>query len=291
MTVTIDDVLDSLGVSSGATVEALQGTGNRSFSVRDGDLRYVIRFDGTETGGLVDRRREHVHAREADRLGIGPRVLVSRPYDGVLVTELVVGKRLDAIDRPFPRETLGRLGTALRSLQTSTAFETVMDPWAKISFYLDDSGQRSAADAEAFGRLWDPIEARRDACHVDHTSGLVPCHVDLVPANAFDTGDAVILIDWEYSALSHRMWDPAYFSVEAGLGDDEIAGLLGALEPAVDPQTFHDWMIVARAVSLAWCLARLARAERGADLWRAEIERRRCDLAKELRAPRSGGTG
>ena len=35
----------------------------------------------------------------------------------------------------------------------------------------------------------------------------VPCHNDLLPGNVLQASDGVLLVDWEYTGMGHRMFD------------------------------------------------------------------------------------
>ena len=35
----------------------------------------------------------------------------------------------------------------------------------------------------------------------------VPCHDDLLPANLLSVADGVMLVDWEYAGMGHRLFD------------------------------------------------------------------------------------
>jgi thiamine kinase-like enzyme len=185
--------------------------------------------------------------------------------------------------RPFSCASLGRLAQLIGKLQESEGFGGLMDPWQKISLYLDDA-KLGEPEAEAnFGPLWSSLEVLRYKTAVD-PDDLVACHVDPVPENLLDREQGAILLDWEYAARSHRLWDIAYFASEARLTHDERVRLLHAFGQAEKQKEFQQWIVVAKAVSFAWCLARRARAPDERETWDLALVERRHNLQRCLEA-------
>ena len=176
--------------------------------------------------------------------------------------------------RPFDRRLLARLARCFRDLRAIEGFGGFMDPWRKIDGYLDDAGVSDPAGADAVGPLWPAAAALRERTSPRDVDA-VPAHVDPAPENLIDDGRRVVMLDWEYSARTHPMWDPACFAVEADLGPEEARALLERAGADREADDFDAWRAAVCLVSLTWCLARRRRA--GADAWRweAEIARRR----------------
>ena len=276
--------LERLGLDArdASGVEALAGTGNRSVRLRHGGRDLVLRIDGEETAGLVDRERERRHAMKAAALGVAPALAAVDAAAGVTLFHYVEGRRFDRLPRPYGAGALARLGGAFARLRGAEGFSGRMDPWAKIDAYLAEAGV-PAPDAEAgFGPQWPAIRGLRRACRLDRER-LAASHVDPVPENVLDCGDRVVLLDWEYSALCHPLWDIAYFAAEAALSPAERRALLAAAGMEDDMKTLARWIAAAQAVSLAWCLVRVRRAAEPS-FWRREVARRRSALARALAA-------
>ncbi len=268
--------LGELGLDPGLARDAtpLSGSGNRGFAVEAGGRRLAVRVEGRETRGLVDRGLERRHGRLARAAGLGPEILLDSPERGVLVTAWVDGRRLDETARPFDGSLLGRLARCILDLQARDGFAGLMDPWKTIDGYLDDAGVSDPAGPEAVGPSWTAAGALRERTPLRETDA-VPAHVDPVPENLIDTGDRIVMLDWEYSARGHPMWDLAYFAAEADLAPEETHMLLERAGKDRTADDFDAWCAVACLVSLAWCLARRRRAGPGAGRWRDEIPRRR----------------
>ncbi len=83
---------------------------------------------------------------------------------------------------------------------------------------------------QADARAPDPLASADAPRAADPTSGsrsgLVPAHGDPTPANMLFDGVAVTLIDWEYAAMAHPLWDFAGLAVEAALPTDAELAML-----------------------------------------------------------------
>lgn len=253
------------------------GSANRAVRLLVAGDDVVLRLAGSRTADLVDRSRECDHMRVASSLGVAPQVLAADPDQGLILYRFADGQPLDTMDRPFATPVLQRLGRAFRTLRQATGFTGVMDPWEKLETYLDEAGCSSPEAPDAFGSGWAVVDALRHVCCTEDATP-VASHVDPVPPNIIDDGDSVMFLDWEYAALCHPLWDPAYFASEAGLEGEECRILLAATGMDGETQALEDWIRVALAVSLAWCLVCRQRAANEA-LWNREIAWRRQRLA------------
>ena len=279
----IRDALERLGydMKDAHVTQSLQGSGNRTMRLLLSGDDLVLRIAGKETVGLVDRTREYDHMLKAAALGIGPEVVAVDPAAGVVLTRFVKGRGLDTLERPYEPGVLTRLGRVLARLRTARGFEGLMDPWVKIDAYLDEAECTAPDSSEAFGPLWAAVNGLRDACRLERKT-LVASHVDPVPENIVDFDDRAILLDWEYSALCHPLWDIAYFAAEAALSPGECRILLDAGGMDDDSGLLSKWIAVARSLSLAWCLVRARRADDPA-FWNRQIATRSDVLARASR--------
>ena len=249
------------------------GSTNRAVRLLVAGDDAVLRLAGSETADLVDRSRECHHMRVASSLGVAPEVLAADPGAGLILYRFAEGQPLDTMARPFATPVLRRLGHAFRTLRQATGFTGVMNPWETLETYLDEAGCTSPEAPDAFGPGWAVVGALRHVCRPDDAAP-VASHVDPVPPNIIDDGDSVTFLDWEYAALCHPLWDPAYFASEAGLSGEECRILLAATGMDGATRILEGWIRVALAVSIAWCLVRRQRAGSEAS-WNREIEWRR----------------
>lgn len=267
-------------------VRVLSGTGNRTFAAAWQGGEAIVRLPGSETGALVDRAVERHNLAVASGLGVGPGLLHVDARDGALVMTRVPGSPLGRVSGGRG-PALGRLGATLARLHGGPSFLGLMDPWAKIALYLHEAGIATPDHRDAFGALWPRILRLRDTASLDPRR-LAPCHVDPVPENAIDDGARVVLVDWEYAAMSEPLWDLAYACVEGGLDAGEEAALLDAYGLArPDRSRLAAWKTVARAVSAAWCMARAVAGD--APWWHSEVAIRLALLAADLDHPAAPG--
>lgn len=284
----IATLLAAAGMGRTDAVEPLSGTGNRTFAVQGRGFDVIVRLPGHETAALVDREAEAHNAALAAGLGVAPDLIHRDDADGAMVMVRAPGATLADLPAGARLGAVARLGACLARLHRGPAFLGRMDPWQKIATYLDAAG-RDEADAGAFGTLWPGIAALRARTSLD-PARLAPCHVDPVPANAIDDGRRVLLIDWEYAAMSDPLWDLAYVCVEGGLErHEECALLAGYGDTAVSGAALADWKLVAQAVSVAWCMARAASGD--APMWRREVANRLAALAGNLDDAAAAGDG
>lgn len=268
------------GLPAPRAIALLPGTGNRTFALDGPDGAAIVRLPGGETSALVDRAAECHNASVAAALGVAPRLLHVDARDGAMVVVRAAGQPLGRLDGVRRLDALRRLGAALAILHRGPAFRGVMDPWAKIALYLNEAGLAAPGDPGAFGALWPRLDGLRSRIALDATR-LVPCHIDPVPDNAIDDGRRVLLVDWEYAAMSEPLWDLAYACVEGGLDPaGERALLSGYGLGSAEAARLVGWKTMARAVSAAWCMARAATAD--GPLWRREVASRLAALAADL---------
>ena len=273
-------LLAAAGLGAAHEIVPLAGTGNRTFAVTGRDFDVVLRLPGRETQALVDRAAEAHNAALAAALGVAPAILHRDPGDGAMVMARAPGAMIADQPGSGRAAALGRLGCCLARLHGGPAFRGRMDPWQKIAAYLDAAGMRDGADPAAFGVLWPRIQALRTRTGLKEAR-LVPCHVDPIPANALDDGLRILLVDWEYAAMSDPLWDLAYVCVEGALEAPEERALLdgyGSDETLL--RELSGWKPVVRAVSAAWCMARAAMGD--ATIWRGEVANRLAALTADL---------
>ncbi len=276
----ITALVAAAGLGETRGIVPLTGTGNRTFAVTGENFDVVLRLPGDETGALVDRDAEAHNAAVAAEHHVAPAVLYRDVRDGAMVLARAPGAVIAAQPVPGRGGALERLGRCLARLHHGPAFRGRMDPWQKITAYLEAAGLRDGAGEQAFGSLWKPLTALQAQTAL-RQERLAPCHIDPVPANALDDGSRVLLVDWEYAAMCDPLWDLAYVCVEGALtAAEEEALLRGYGQQDIAAGSLRAWKPVARAVSAAWCMARASAGD--AAMWRAEVVNRLAALAADL---------
>jgi thiamine kinase-like enzyme len=171
----------------------------------------------------IDRERELLITQTTAEAGIGRPVwhwtgsfsifpfIPARPW------------RASDFSRPAQRDRLWPLIDALAELDIGT-------PRRRYSDYLQRYWQQLVAEsridpplAREWSAFWPDLLAFDEA---DWTAGLV--HHDLIPANLLDTGNRLVLIDWEYAAMGHPGIDRWTVDPDS-IGDSIDASFIAAL--------------------------------------------------------------
>jgi thiamine kinase-like enzyme len=226
----IERLEQRLGPADGSPAPLEGGITNRNYRVRFGATEYVVRLPGRDTELLgISREAERLAGESAAELGIAPPVVVAEPE--CLVTRYV-GARTADVDA-----VLASLAHALRSFHDSAITLPVrfwvpelLDRYAEL--VTDRGGELPPQYASARAL------ARRIAGVLPLTDP-VPCHDDLLAGNLLYAEDRVVLVDWEYAGMGHRLFDLGNLAVNNELDEAQETTLLDAYygEPPTASQT------------------------------------------------------
>lgn len=174
------------------------GLTNRNVKVVTPDAVYVARCSDTSSSLLgIDRDNEHVNSRAAERAGVGAPVIDYRPDLGVLLIGYLEGTTLTSADFSRPG-VLAKVARGCRTLHAGPRFQNDFDMFELQPAYLkilQDNGFRLPRGYLDYA---DQFASVRSAL-TEERAVTVPCHNDLLAANFVEDGDAVWLIDYEYS--------------------------------------------------------------------------------------------
>jgi thiamine kinase-like enzyme len=198
------------------------GITNRNYRVSFASRDCVVRLPGKDTSLLgISRQAEREANQTAAALGLAPEVVAVQ--DDCLVTAYVaaVPSQPEAI-RAAP-ETVAR---ALRKFHDSGVN-------LPVRFWVPDLLGEYADVVRARGGTLPPQYASAQALAQRIAAVLpltepVPCHNDLLPANVLQAGDRVMLVDWEYAGMGHRMFDLGNLAVNSQFDDAAEERLLSA---------------------------------------------------------------
>jgi thiamine kinase-like enzyme len=219
-----------LGPRQGDPVPLEGGITNRNYRVCLGATDYVLRLPGRDTELLgIDREAERLAAEAAAELGIGPRVSVAEP--DCMVTRFLGARPADV------HNALAPLARALRCFHDCGAR-------LPVRFWVPELLDRYASTVRAKGGEVPPEYARAQAMvrrieSVLPLSDPAPCHNDLLPGNLLYVDLRVVLVDWEYAGMGHRLFDLGNLAVNNGLDAAAEARLLAAYygEPPTPART------------------------------------------------------
>jgi thiamine kinase-like enzyme len=219
----VDQLTGQLGRLAGPPVPLEGGITNRNYRVRFGERDYVVRLPGKDTGLLgIDRQAERLANEAAAKLGIAPAVAAADAK--AIVTEFVVSR---PVDPDALRADPAHVARALRAFHDSGA-QLPTPFW--VPDLLDDYGR---IVAERGGSL--PAEYANTRVLADRVAEAlplvdpVPCHDDLLPANLLLVGGPrIMLVDWEYAGMGHRLFDLGNLAVNNEFDDEAETRLLSA---------------------------------------------------------------
>jgi thiamine kinase-like enzyme len=196
------------------------GITNRNFRVSFNGLQTVVRLPGKDTSLLgISRDAERAANEKAAELGLAPRVVASG--EDCLVTEWVQGEPSD----PATLDIEG-VARAVRAFHDSG-----LELW--VRFWVPDLLENYAEIVRARGGSLPPqySPAQELAGRIGDRLPLsdpVPCHNDLLPGNMLSTDAGVMLVDWEYAGMGHRLFDLGNLAVNCQLDEAAEIRLLTA---------------------------------------------------------------
>ncbi|BBZ29524.1 choline/ethanolamine kinase [Mycolicibacterium madagascariense] len=203
------------------------GLTNRNVKVTTPKGVFVARCCDTTSNLLgIDREREYLNTKAAERAGVGAPVIDYAPELGILLLGYLEGKTLS--DSDFGREgVIAKAAAAILALHRGPRFHGDFDMFERQPSYLDTvqrNGFRMPSDyldhAEGFARIREVLGTG------DRTT--VPCHNDLLAGNFIEDGDTVRLIDYEYSGNNDPHFELGNVWSECGLTLDQLDELVTA---------------------------------------------------------------
>ena len=207
------------------------GLTNQCFLLHLDSGDYVLRVEGHNSTALdINRDAElAVHQLVAGH-GLTPVIRYRAPAGGYWIREYVPGRPLSAAD--MNAATVARMADKLQRLHQFPLPPQLpeLSIGRKATVYWNMITARAPAS---------PVLALRGAAQTalggmpDERRSL--CHMDPLPANWIRTpDDRLVLLDWEYAAQGHPLWDLAALLGSAGLAAAEEAQILTAAGVADD---------------------------------------------------------
>jgi thiamine kinase-like enzyme len=280
--------LAALGhTTSGAHVTRLKGLTNRVYKVELATERLCVRIPGTGTAEIIDRSAEEANARTAAAAGVAPEVL-HFGADGVMVTRFIEAETMSPEHFCTTLRAVKRAATALRRLhETARPFARSFDLFGTIDRYRAILGKRTAELPAGFAETAAQVQQIRRVLEARPVEQK-PCHCDPSGGNLLDTGERVLLIDWEYSGQNDPMWDLAYLSVEARFdrGQDEslLAAYFAQPPSAAEGGRLAIYKVLSQFLSALWAMIQHTSENRAAD-FHGYAERVIEDCRQRMRHP------
>ena len=279
--------------------ERIGGLTNRNYKITIGRESYVLRLAGAGTGAYIDRRLEEHNARIAAAAGVNAELLFFAASEGTMLCRCVDAVTMSAESfRDLAR--VERAARALRRMHDcETPFANRFDVFAQIDEYLALLRRNRARIPEGYDRLQQEAETARAALAA-HPAPLAPCHNDPLAENFLDTGERMVIVDWEYAGMNDPMWDLGDLAVEAGFAAAQEAALLAAYFAGAAPPAAVGRMVICKGLcDLVWTLWGLIQVMNDnpvEDFWAYALNRfERCrrlmasaDFARALEAVQAG---
>jgi thiamine kinase-like enzyme len=231
------------------------GISNTSFTVSNGQSRFVARCGGDIAVHHVFRDRERAASEAAQRAGLSPELIYAEPgimvfrhIDGRTFTEADMRANVERIVQLISRchRTVGRLLTG--PPQMFWVFHVIRD--YAVTLRRDETCD--AKDLARYVELADLLEDRQ------LPQPIVFGHHDLLPGNFLDDGERLWLIDWEYGGFGTPLFDLANIAGNGSFVEEQEQELLIRYyggKPSPELQRAFDAMKIASALREAlWAM-------------------------------------
>jgi thiamine kinase-like enzyme len=280
------------------SVERLGGLTNLVYRITTADKDYVLRIAGPGTEEFIDRRVEEHNSRSAAAAGVAPEVIFFDASDGLMLMPHINGETMSPEGFRSTPGAPTRAARAFRELHRSgQTFDFRFELFSMIDDYLAILDRLGATLPDGYHDVVREAESVREVLDAKPAE-LAPCHCDPLCENFLDTGEAMWIVDWEYSGMNDPLWDLGDLSVEAGLDAAGDRELMEAYCDGPVPEAVFGRMVIYKAMCdllwTLWGLIQHANDNPAEDFWAYSIERfERCkalmateEFAAHLRAVR-----
>jgi thiamine kinase-like enzyme len=274
----IDEIVERVSLWRGESLtvsELSGGLTNSNYRVDAPGGSYVVRVPGASTELLaVDRENERHNAVAASETGVSPRVLEVLQDINVMVLEFVEGRTMSA-ERLRSKDMTGRMASSIRRLHSARRFRANFDMFRLTEFYVRVCADRDVRIPDGFAdRLPQVVEIERAFERRPMPS--VPCHNDLLSENYIDDGQALWIVDFEYSGNNDPCFELGDTAQECGFDPDLRALLCEAYFGRATPTLLARIDLQAVMADVGWTLWAAIQAQISAidyDFWGWATER------------------
>ncbi len=206
------------------TWETLKGgLSNESFTVTQGDEKFVVRFGKDYPFHHVFRDREIMATRAAHAAGFAPELVYGEP--GIMISRFIEAKTYDASD---VQANIPRIADTVKHFHTTMpqhisgpgfifwVFHVIRD----YANTLKEGGSRMIEHVPGYLELAGEFE------NAQIPLPIIYGHHDFLPANFMDDGSKLWVIDFEYAGFSTAMFDLAGVASNAEFNVDQSEELL-----------------------------------------------------------------
>ena len=244
------------GLSEGdMSAVRLGGLTNRNYRIDSPVGRFVLRLAGEGTSEYIDRWVEEHNARVAADAGVNAEVLFFDTSDGTMLCRFIDDSVTMDARRFKDHGSVARAARAFRRLhRCGREFRSRFELFEQIDNYLGVAKKLAAAIPEGYQTLQVQAEAVRTALSANQLP-IAPCHCDPLAENLLDTGERMMIIDFEYSGNNDPMWDLGDLSVEAEFDEEQDRVFMNAYFDGEPPEFDLGRMVLYKAMcDLLWTL-------------------------------------
>jgi thiamine kinase-like enzyme len=210
------------------------GLTNTNFKLVTTKGSYVVRISSPKSSLLaIDRENELYNSFAAAAVGVGAKVIESLREPNVMVVEYIEGKTLSARDIA-EGQLIDRIALACRRLHGAARFASNFNMFAIQRGYLDIVLQRGFFLPKGYLDYREVVLEMERAMAIS-PEGLVPCNNDLLAENFIDDGEAIHIIDYEYSGNNEPGFELGNIWSESNLTLGQLEELCCAYYGQYDP--------------------------------------------------------
>lgn len=206
----------------------LGGLTNLNYRIECEKGTFVLRLAGPGTADYIARDAEKHNAQVAAEAGVNAELLFFDAADGTMLTRYVENSVTMSIELFKDLGAVQRSAHTFRKLhQCGNPFQGQFDLFAEIDKYLAVLRKLNSPIPEGYQSVKRQAQEVRTALNSWELPN-APCHCDPLYENFLDTGERMVLIDFEYAGNCDPMWDLGDLSVEAEFNEQQDQAMLEA---------------------------------------------------------------
>ena len=223
--------LDSSGLNH---LYLLEGKGTRGRMVQA-----VLKINASNDKALrVDRRRETTILQSLRNETIAPKLFYTDSHQGYSITEYLDGRTWTKEDFNLPAN-MERLYDLLQRFRVFTSVSKPFHYGQHLLFYWQQVKACRPEAAMDLASEWRQFANRLNQLETP-TQKAVLCHHDIHPGNIIEIDNSLRLLDWEYAANGHPIFD--YIYIQQQIVNPEVTVFHDAIDalPVPDHGLFKE---------------------------------------------------
>jgi thiamine kinase-like enzyme len=278
MSISIEDVVRRIPDWQGRALVIRPLSGgltNTNYCVEVDGTPYVVRIPGVNTELLaLDRANEVYNTRAAAQAGTSPRVVHDLAGESVMVLEFITGQTMSIAALQAPGMP-SRMAQAFQRLHAGPRFRNDFNMFRLVECYLGIVDEHAVRIPAGYRDYW-PRVAQIETALARRPLPAVPCHNDLLAENYIDDGQALWLIDFEYSGNNDPTFELGNTCQEQQFDEPRQAEMCAAYFGAADAHLLARMALQMVMSDVGWTLWAAIQAQISAidfDFWGWAVER------------------